>query len=111
MRVLKKGNYVDPNWSMEVTCTGKGWLNVSNPCYSILELNSRDIVSRKYTSYGDDSPTTYYGFICPVCHCFTEVDEKLLPLEIKKNCMHIASKGSVEYTRLSVEEQKLSDML
>ena len=109
MKVLKKGNGVDQNWSLKVTCTGKGWLNKLNPCYSELELNNKDVVARNHMTYGDVSPTTYYGFFCPVCHCFTEVDEKLIPASVKQNCMQVAKKGSNEYEKLTVEEQKLSD--
>ena len=113
MKLKKKGTYVDPNWSLEdVMCTGKGWeQNGKKPCYSVWDLDSADILIRKHTAYGDSYPTTYYGFICPECHCFTELDANLLPHDIRKNCKMVAMKGSDEYFRLSEEEQKLSDFL
>lgn len=112
-KLKKKGNYVDPNWILEdVTCTGKGWdQNGKKPCYSIWDLDSGVILSREYTRYGEDYPTKYYGFFCPECHCFTELNEKLIPHDVKKNCKMVAMPGSDAYNRLSEEEKRLSDLL
>lgn len=111
MKVLKKGNYKLQDWSLEVECTGNGWTNNNRPCHSILELEDGDIVKRKYQRYGCNYPSTSYGFICSECHCFTEIDESLIPKEIKKYCPQVAAKGSDYYSELTDEEKKLSEVL
>ena len=111
MKVLKKGNYKLQDWSLEVECTGKGWHNDNRPCHSILKLEDGDIVKRKYQGYGESCPSTYYGFICNECHCFTEIDESLIPDEIKRYCPQVAGKGSDYYSELTDEEKKLSEVL
>lgn len=111
-KLKKKGNYADPNWSLEdVMCTGKGWnQNGKKPCYSVWDLDSGDIVKREYP---DDfnSIAISYGFICPECHCFTQIDERLIPRSIKLQCMRVAAKGSDAYNRLSDAEKKASEHL
>lgn len=111
-KLKKKGNYVDPNWILEdVTCTGKGWdQNDKRPCYSIWDLDSGDIVKREYLTAFDETAFSY-GFICPECHCFTEINEKLIPEEVKRYCMQVAARNSNAYETLSDAEKKLSEQL
>lgn len=112
MKLKKKGNYVDPNWVLEdVMCTGKGWdQNGKKTCYSIWDLDSEDIVKREYTDVFK-STSFAYGFICSECHCFTEIDENLIPEQVKHNCIQVAAKGSDKYKRLSHAEKKRSEYL
>ena len=109
MQILKEG--VSPNWSLEIQCTGHGWQNKNKPCFSVLKLNTDDIVKRSYRRYPSVSSSMSYGFICPKCHCFTEINEFLIPQFIKNNCLQVAAKGSDYYSKLSDEEKKLSEVL
>ncbi len=106
MELIEKGNYKLPDWSMEARCTGKGWEQKQKPCYSKWKLEDGDIVKRK-NSDGE----VYYGFICPDCHCFTQLEEKELPTNVKEYCLQVAAKGSNHYVTLTEEEKKLSEVL
>lgn len=115
MKVLEKGNYKVRNWKLKAECTGEEWKNKNKPCHSILELEDGDIVKRKYTdrSYHGfrDWVGVAYGFICCECHAFTEIDEKLVPDEIKEYCPQVATKDSSEYEKLTEREKELSKFL
>lgn len=71
------------NWNLEVECTGKNW-NQDNktPCGSVLEINANDLIKREWSKYPDYSGIDY-GFICPVCKCFTEIDQENLSDNLK----------------------------
>lgn len=107
MKVLEKGNYKMRDWSLQVECTGKDWSQKSKPCHSILELEDGDIVKREYGSINGDTQIAF-GFICPECKCFTEIDEARIPNEVKKYCPQVAAKGSDAYEKLTEEEKELS---
>ena len=111
MKVLKKGKYKVRNWSLQVECTGESWNQKGKkPCHSILKLEDGDIVKREgsCTFEGD---FIAYGFICPECKCFTEIDETKIPKEIKKYCPQVAAKGSDAYEKLTAKEKALSEDL
>ena len=110
MKVIKKGNG-KLNWSLEVECTGNGWANKNKPCHSSLNVEDGDIVKRSYRRYGDESSSIAYGFICPICSVFTEVEGKILPKEIMEYCKRVAAKGSDGYNELYDEEKLLSQAL
>ncbi len=105
MERLEKGNYKLPNWSMEARCTGNGWGQKKKTCYGKWKLEDGDILKRV------TSETTYYGFICPDCHCFTELDSEKIPLEVREYCPQVAARGSDHYEKLTDEEKKLSEVL
>lgn len=108
MEIIKKGNSC---WSLEVKCTGNGWNNLEkDPCFSILKLNKEDIYKRSYHQYEKGKQQTY-GFICPVCHCFTEIDRNLIPAYTKVTCLNVAKKGSIYWDDLTDEEKKISEVL
>lgn len=102
MERLEEGNYQLPDWSIEARCSGKGWEQRQKPCYGKFKLVDGDIVKR--TCWGE----VYYGFICPDCHCFTQIDEKEIPKEVKDFCLQVAARGSDAYEKLTKEEKKLS---
>lgn len=106
MDMTKEGNYKLEDWSLkDVECTGKGWEKKHRPCYSLFTLYDGDIVKR--ATYDD----MCYGFICDKCHIFTELDERLIPSEIKEFCPQVAAPGSDAYSKLSDEEKELSKYL
>lgn len=73
MKILKAGEENYKVWKIEETCTGKGWEQNGNvPCGALLEVSAQDILYRDYADYSGDSER-YYGFICPICKCFTEL--------------------------------------
>ena len=109
MQILKNG--ISPKWSLEIQCTGHLWQNRQSPCFSVLKLNSEDIVKRSYRPYYNDFDSISYGFICPKCHCFTEINKFLIPQFIKDHCLRVAAKGSDYYGQLTDEEKKLSEFL
>ena len=82
MKILKKNDGMQ-KWSIKVVCDGHGWDQHGKiPCYSKLELNSKDVYFRKHTDISGWTDT-YYGFTCPVCECFTELSLNELPTSIK----------------------------
>jgi len=105
MERLEEGNYKLPDWSLDVRCNGYGWGQKQKPCYGKFRLIDGDILKRK------TQEDTYYGFICPDCHCFTEIAEKQIPKEVKDYCLQVAARGSDAYEGLSKEEKKLSEVL
>lgn len=105
MERLEKGNYKLPDWSLEARCTGECWEQKQKPCYGNFKLVDGDIVKR--ISRGE----TCYGFICPDCNCFTEINEKQIPYDVRKWCPQVAAKGSDYYSKLTEEEKKLSEVL
>lgn len=106
MERLEKGNYKLPDWSIEARCTGEGWGQNHKPCYGNFKLVDGDIVKR---IFGEGEKC--YGFICPDCNCFTEISEKQLPYAVRRWCPQVAAKGSDEYSKLTEEEKKLSEVL
>ena len=80
-KILKEANENPDLWKIEVTCTGKGWHQGNlTPCYRLIEVTALDIRRRYYDGY------TYYGFVCPVCGCFTEICSINIPYYIKSKC-------------------------
>lgn len=85
MRKIANGNDNPNKWTMQATCTGAGWSQKGRgPCYSLFELDGRDIYKRSHTDYGGCTDT-YYGFICPDCGCFTEIPKEKLPSGVRSN--------------------------
>lgn len=83
MRIIKEKKPLE-NWRLEVECTGYGWNQGDKvPCGSILEIDADDLMKRKWYTYPDSSGMNY-GFVCPVCECFTEVNEDNLNGHLKK---------------------------
>ena len=86
MDIIKKG---DSSWKMEVQCTG--YVCSDYPCFSELIVEKEDIVLlHEFHSA--------YGFICPICHQFTEIDRNLLPYSVKANAIRIAEKYGSYYS-------------
>lgn len=83
------------NWNLQVDCTGKNWNQEGKvPCGSTLEIDANDIIKRKWNKYPDESGNDY-GFICPVCGCFTEINNKLLTehlMDMAKNYDDVISR-------------------
>lgn len=72
------------NWSLEVECNGLNWNQETKvPCGSSLEINKEDLLIRGWFKYPDREGKNY-GFICPVCGCFTEIKDELLSDDLKK---------------------------
>lgn len=84
MRVLKSGSENTQVWTTEETCTGAGWNQDANrnPCGSLLEIKAQDIMKRKHTDISGCTDI-YYGFNCPVCGCFTELNDRKIPSVVK----------------------------
>lgn len=110
MKIIEKGNYKKRDWSIRVECTGYGWKQKHKPCYSILELEDGDIVMRRYGEW-DDEIEIEYGFICPICQCFTEINKDRIPIDVQQYCNEVASKDSRFYEYLNEAEKKLSEPL
>ena len=82
-RVIAEAKDNPELWKMQSTCTGKGWNDPHHrPCYRLIEIDATDIYKRAYTDLGG-GVETYYGFICPVCGTFTELNDKFIPDYIK----------------------------
>lgn len=72
-------------FKIKATCDGNGWnQDGRTPCYQLWEITALDIRKRIHTDYGG-GVDTYYGFVCPDCGCFTELDANEIPPEIKNN--------------------------
>ena len=109
MEILKN---CDSSWSMKVTCTGFECSDY--PCFSELLITKDDIV-RLYTG------SAHYGFICPICYQFTEIDNNLLPFSVKAHAPRIAEKGPLyerlkedcmhKHKPLSEKEEKLCEIV
>lgn len=78
-KILKKPHENPKIWKIEETCTGKNWIQKkgSYPCFHLIEVMACDI--RSITYNGD----TYYGFDCPLCCCFTELNKDEIPDYVK----------------------------
>jgi len=71
------------NWTLEIKCTGGNWRQDKKvPCGSLLEINANDLIKRAWFKYPDDGGTDY-GFICPICGCFSEINKNLLTEHLK----------------------------
>ena len=65
------------NWSAVIDCSGKGWNQKGKvPCGSMLEVGTEDLLCRSWHRFPDYKGVDY-GFICPVCKCFTSMGEKI----------------------------------
>lgn len=75
MKIIKENK--PKKWSKQVTCTGKGWRQGGKiPCGSVLEIDENDVVFREWFKY-PDSEGVDFGFLCPLCGCFTPLDCEL----------------------------------
>lgn len=82
MKIIKQKSPFE-DWNLEVVCTGKSWnQNGKIPCGSFLELDSNDIFKREWSKYPDRKGISY-GFVCPVCNCFTEIEDNDIPKHLK----------------------------
>lgn len=71
------------SWKIERMCSGRGWdQNGKSPCRTLWQVEEDDIQFRIHKDYGGGSET-YYGFTCPTCGCFTEIDTKDIPHFVK----------------------------
>lgn len=93
MKVLVESKNNQKIWKGKFTCTGRGWVQTGIPCRSILEVDATDLRTRLYTDLYQET-TKYYGFVCPICGCYTEINARKLP-EIAKR-MAQPYKESVE---------------
>lgn len=76
---------------IKVTCDGKGWdQDGHHPCYALWEATEADIRFRSHMDYGGTAEI-YYGFVCPDCGCFTEIDAKKLPGNVKSKARPYSS--------------------
>lgn len=83
MRKLADGKNNPEIWKTKATCSGAGWNQEGRtPCYSLWEVTALDIRSRRHTDYGGGTET-YYGFVCPECGCFTELNSKDIPYDVR----------------------------
>ena len=98
MDIVKTG---DSSWNMKVTC--QGYYSSDYPCFSELIVSKEDIV-RLVNGMKD-----IYGFICPVCNQFTQINRDSLPYSVKANSIGIAEKDSEFYDFLSAKGQKMSE--
>jgi len=87
----------NPNiFKIEQTCTGKGWdQGHRTPCFALWEISAVDIFKRKYTDMAGDTEITY-GFLCPECGCFTELNAADLPREVKLHAKEFNSSVAKE---------------
>lgn len=79
MRVIADAKNNHKIWKAELSCTGKGMKNPSNPrspCGSLLEVNASDIKHGTYYYYYCGVYKSFYYFICPVCGNSTELTGK-----------------------------------
>ena len=66
------------NWTLEVECNGLNWSQESKvSCGSSLEIDKNDLLKREWSKYPDNKGVNY-GFICPICGCFTELKDNQL---------------------------------
>ncbi len=110
MEFTEEGKFFDPDWLLEIRCSGIGWEQKNKPCYGKAKIRSNQIVKRYSGSYDGDTNVNY-GFICSRCHCFTVINEKEIPEELKQFCLTVAAKGSDGYSDLNKEEKELSKVL
>lgn len=74
-------------WEMDVTCDGNGWdQGGKKPCYRLLGVDARDIYKRRHIDMTGEVEI-YYGVICPMCGCFTQIDAPKLPDYVKNNAI------------------------
>lgn len=73
-------------WKTKEVCTGKGWQQDGDkkPCGEAFELTELDIQFRVHNFMGRGNDT-YYGFTCPECGCFTELNESDIPSYVRNN--------------------------
>lgn len=81
MRIVKQRKAFE-NWSLKVTCNGEKWTQKQAPCGSDLEIDIKDLYFRKWFKYPNTEGISY-GYICPVCGCFSEINESLLSKHMK----------------------------
>ena len=98
MDIVKKG---DSSWTINITC--QGYYSSDYPCFSELIVSKEDIVQLS------NGLSNIYGFICPICNQFTQINSDLLPYSVKDNSIKIAEKDSTYYDFLSAEEKKISE--
>lgn len=83
MRLLAEANENPEIFKMKATCSGKGWIQEGkNPCYRLWEIDATDVLKR-VSSNIDGYLDVYYGFVCPKCGCFTELEASEIPDYVK----------------------------
>lgn len=91
-RILKTAKQMMLGWKVPITCTGHithtNMNTFNSGCYYLIEINARDIIKVLHNQ-GECEPEYSYGFICPNCKFFTEIDEKDIPYFIRENIKSI----------------------
>lgn len=83
MRVIDK-NPENMGWTTITFCTGYGWdQGNKRPCGAKLEVADKDIRARSHTDISGCSDR-YYGFVCPICGCFTELPTREIPFVVQE---------------------------
>lgn len=82
MKVLALGKENPNLWTTQESCTGKGWAQDTKPCGALLEVSELDIISRKHKDMSGETDI-YFGFKCPICGCFTELNPLNIPLYVR----------------------------
>ena len=82
MEILAEARDNKQLWSMKVSCTGRGWHQTGHPCGRLLKINAADVKSRSHTDM-TGCTDTYYGVVCPVCGCFTEIPTSKVPYDVQ----------------------------
>lgn len=87
-KILKTKRQMIDEWKSHIICTGQSFhINVSrsnSECCYLIEIMATDVIKILH-SQGECGPKYYYGFICPNCKAFNEIDEKDIPYFIKEN--------------------------
>lgn len=69
------------NWNLRVICTGEGYDFCG--CDAVLELDMYDLLIL------NDLESFSFSFKCPCCDKYTSINERRLPLIIKKEALLI----------------------
>lgn len=72
-------------WSLRVTCKGDEYSANNKACGVVWEVNRNDIVRIRLWIMGE-LETIHYGFVCPECNTFTEIDRNSIPVFVRNNC-------------------------
>ena len=78
--IRRNGN--NSSEGIKIKCVGEGWQIKNSACNRVINVAAEDIITKKNNIPGKKN-VIKYGFLCPLCGCFTAIPKDVMPKKYK----------------------------